>query len=686
MNKHIYRSFIVLLLLFAIAADSNAQGRVLRDPNAPAGGSMPGNTGLDPLGRPPVKRNKDTTLRHRDGSDDSITVYFRYFDSTRLNSLDSSLNDIDLRFPIPYTYYHLGNLGNAANSFIFNPYRKAGFDPGFHAYDIYKFKLEDTKFYQTTRPFTQMDYILGSKAEQTIHILHTQNRSSDLNFSFNYRFVNSPGTLQNQNSSHNNLRFTVEYQSPNKRYHLYAVVINNKLKSSENGGLVDPSRLDSLQLNDPFELASRLGGNATLRPRNFFSTAVSTGTTYNETTFFIRNQYDFGQKDSLVKDTVVYRLFYPRLRIQHTLSLMNGTYSFEDERASDSNYRKYFNYTGLNTSDTVLFKDKWRNFTNEVAAISFPEKNNPNQFVKLAAGLELIKGILDTNAVTVNNSNIYALAEYRNRTRNKKWDLEARAKLYTAGSYAGDYEALVSLSRSLGKRFGFLTVGAENINRTPSYVFDPLSAFPLRSSGGFKKENITHVFASLTLPQLQLKLFGDYYLMSNYSYFDSFFHASQESTIFNVLHIGAEKKIRLRRNLNWYIEAHIQQTTMNAPVNVPFFLTRNRIVWEGKAFKNLKWATGVEIRYHTSFKPAGYSPLTGQFFYQNDWTLRNRPDVHYFLHFQITKFKVYLRLQNLNTFTSNSGGTGFKERSFRALNYPDATLWLRVGIYWSFIN
>jgi hypothetical protein len=33
---------------------------------------------------------------------------------------------------------------------------KAGWDAGFHSFDIYKIKLEDTRFFNTTRPFTEL--------------------------------------------------------------------------------------------------------------------------------------------------------------------------------------------------------------------------------------------------------------------------------------------------------------------------------------------------------------------------------------------------------------------------------------------------------------------------------------------------------------------------------------------------
>src|SRR5205809_188282 len=100
----------------------------------------------------PIRRDSSNeTLKHRDVYEDSITIYFRNWDSTRIGKLDSSINDFYSRFPVPWQYHDLGNLGTAAESFIFKPYMKPGFDAGFHAYDIYRYTPEITRFFQTTR-------------------------------------------------------------------------------------------------------------------------------------------------------------------------------------------------------------------------------------------------------------------------------------------------------------------------------------------------------------------------------------------------------------------------------------------------------------------------------------------------------------------------------------------------------
>jgi len=602
---------------------------------------------LDNQGRPVNNTGKKDSLQHRDRYADSITIYYRYFDSTRNRLMDSSLNDFTTRLPQPYWYINLGNYGTASKSLLFNPLMRAGWDEGLHQFDMYNLRIEDTRFFNTTRPYTELAYLLGNKSEQIVNMLHTQNRKSNFNFSFEYRFTNSPGVYQTQNASNNNIRITVHYQSPNKRYETFLIYLSNKNASSENGGIKDVKKLDSLAFT-PFELDTYLGAGSAAS-QDPFNTKVNTGNIYKENTFLFRHQYDFGQKDSLVTDSVTFKLFYARLRLQHNLSIKTGSYQFLDnyvDTSATGSYRAYFNYTP--TSDSLSFKDSWSNITNEFSLITFPVKNNQSQFLKVGAAFQLLS---ETSGDTASHSfhNVFVTGEYRNRTRNQKWDVEANGQLYLNGMNSGDYAVLISLKRELGRKVGFLLVGFQNVNRTPSFIFNPLTDFPVEDKQNFNKENTTRLFGAYENPRAHFKLSGEYFLVSNYTYFNNFFAAQQESTLFNLLHISAEKKIRLNKYWNWYTELHVQQTTGGAPIHVPFFLTRNRIEFEANFYKNLFLATGVEMRYYTNYKADNYSPFTGQFFYQNAFTTSNRPDVNIFFHMRIKSFKAFVRLENVNT-------------------------------------
>jgi len=662
---------------------SFSQEPPLRRPTTSQGGSVTrGVTDSRPQG--------NDSLKHRTGLEDSITIRFRYLDSSRLISFDSSIYDFARRLQVPAHYYYLGNLGSAANDWLFSPYVKAGWDAGFHSYYLYRLKLEETKFYNTTRPYSELGYLLGSKAEQVIDLLHTQNIKPNWNFGFQYRLINSPGFLQNQNTNHNSYRINSWYQSKNKRYSNFFVALANNLQAAENGGIEnDIPYLDSSGFQNRIGIPVKLGADQ-VGSTNFFSTKIPTGTKYRDFHLFLRQQYDIGQKDSIVMDTIVIPLFYPRLRFEYNIKLSSYRYRFEDA-APDSSY--YATYYGLDTTQFYHTQDLWKEFLNDFSIYTFPDKKNSQQFLKLGASIQTLSGTFDTSEATSswakNYYNFFGHAEYRNRSRNQKWDIEAFGNLYFAGLNSGDYDAYISLRRLVSKKLGYFQLGFQNTNRSPSYVFDPISSFWKESTPrSFDKENTTVLFASIEEPKLGLRLNAQYYLVSNYLFFKGINERAQEAGLFNVLKIGAEKVFNLGRSWKWRTGVTLQQKAGSSPINIPLLYTRNLIGYEGNlGFKNLDIAFGAEIKYHTNYKANGYSPLMGQFFLQDTMTItRNNPQVDGYVHFRIRSFTAYFRVENLNTFQFSGSNSGFTDNNLVAPDYPSPGLVIRLGIYWSFVN
>lgn len=659
----------VMLLVFAVKSNAQQGGFMNHIPHGGGGGGT-----------------KDS-LKHRTGQEDSITINFRYLDSSRYRKFDSSINDYSKRFLIPPNYLYLGNTGTAAKPFLFSPLMKPGWDAGFHSFDIYKLTLDDTKFFNTTRPYTELNFFLSSKQEQMVQVVHTQNINPNWNFAFQYRLLTSPGYFKNQNTAQSSYTLNSYYQSPNRRYHLFFALINNNIKAAENGGLKNPA-----DLNDLTSYPDRSTINTPLGPvspalTNPLTTSIVTGNQYKMRNFFLRQQYDLGKKDSVQTDSVTIHLFYPKLRLEHSFQLNSYTYEFIDNSVdayNDTNfYRPFYNF--LSMPATYKLQDKWNELVNDFSIYQFPDNKNPQQFFKVGASLQDLSGVFDGGTASYHNTWLHA--EYRNKTRNQKWDAEAHGQLYLTGLNAGDYNAYISLKRLISKEIGFLQLGFQNVNRSPSYIFNPLSSFNIANVSGFNKENTTRFFASLEQPQHKLKLSGSYYLVTNYSYFSDYYHANQFSGVFTMLQVTAEKEIALTKRLQWITEVTVQQKAGNGPVNIPLVFGRSRIGYHGNlGYRNLSMALGLEARYNTPFKADGYSPLLGQFYYQDTATIRLKlPAINAYFNFRIKSFTAYIRAENLNTVRFKNG-FGFTNNNFAIAGYPYPSMQIRIGIFWSFVN
>jgi hypothetical protein len=653
------------------------------------------------------------TLVHR--KPDTITIHYRYLDSSRLNILDSDILDFGTKIPRPDNWINLGNLGTPARNLAFSPRMQSGFDPGFHSFDVYAFTVDQAQFYNTTKPYTELGYMLASKAEQLINVFHTQNIRPNWNFVFQYRLINAPGTLPNQNTNHNTFRITSWYQAHNKRYQNFMVFVANKMEASENGGLQNPTDLDSPAFKNQQTLPVQLGNGLLANTGNPFASGITTGTKYSTTTFLFRQQYDLGQKDSIVTDTSVIPLFYPRVRLEHTFTYTSSTYQFIDDSTNTSfpgyglnsaYYSKYgLGYVGQPqigvgvVADTFHRIDNWHVLANDFSIYQFPDAHNPQQFIKLGATLELLTGKFDTASLfdgsmifpkgSTSDYNVYGHAEYRNQTRNKKWDIEGYGRLYLEGVDVGDYNAYISLRRLISRSVGYFQGGFENVNRTPSFVFDRASSFYYDTTRAtLNKENTTHIFASLDRPQDLMTITGSYYLLSNYTYIENYYQVRQASSLFNLLEINLKKQFTLYRHWKWRTSTILQEVAGNAPVHVPLLVSFNQIGYDGNfGFRNLFCSFGTEIRYISGYKADGYSPLTGQWFSQGDTTIRQHlPDIAAYLHMRIRSFTAYVRVEGLNALAFSPNGFGFYHNNFVAPGYPSAGEVIRFGFIWGFIN
>ena len=635
----------------------------------------------------------DTTIgfKHRDDLADSITISYKYLDSLRSLRIDSSINDFNKIFSVPADYVTLGNNGSAGYPVLFSPLLKAGWDAGFHAYDIYRFTIENTRFYKTTRPFTQLTYLLASGKEQFINILHTQNIKPNWNFGFQYRLVSAPGFFQSQNTGHNNYRLFSSYQGKKKRYAAYFILNGNKLAASENGGIQKDSLLYDPIRTDRVSIPVNLGGDVSTS-FSPFSTKISTGNIYKDFTFFLRQSYDLGKRDSIaINDSTKEYLFYPKFRFQHTISYTTYTYRFQDTltsldaaKADSAIFKKWYDTSispkfGLN----FFVQDKWQVLSNDFSIKQFPETKNTTQFIEAGLRIDNLKGTFASG--TKNFYNVAVHGEYRNKTKNKKWDALLNGEFYTVGLNAGNYFANASLTRFLNEKFGNIQVGFKNINRSPSYIFEDQSSFNFKNPSLSKKENITVLSAQADNPKFSLWFRN--ISITNYSYFKNYYQTDQYSSLINITQIQASKKFHfklLRNKLFLYSDFIVQQTGANSPVRVPLFYTRQRLAFEGVFYKNLNLSTGFDINYNTSYKANNYSPVMGQFFPQ-DSTINNLPNVSYFFNFRIKSFTGLVKLENLNT-ANFANGFNFTNNNFAAPHYPTPGLIIRFGVKWNFVN
>ncbi|MEC5142534.1 putative porin [Chitinophaga sp. 212800010-3] len=609
---------------------------------------------------------------------DTITVSYRVLGEPTDYRLDSSVNDFQTNYlRVPPTYATLGNVGSAAYNMVYTPIMKAGFDAGFHAYDIYSNSHKDARFYHSSRPYTELQYLVGSKQEQIIGVSHTQNRTERFNFALDYRKINSPGYYRSQNTNHDIYRVTARYQSKNKRANTYMSFYYNKINGGENGGIKNESYMSDNDYKQRKNIPVNLGGNIST-VYNFFGGTIPVKTSYGETGFLIQQQYDWGNGKTIhVNDTTDYYQYDPFFRVQYTFNYESDTYQFIDTQADTSAfYPSHYNF-GTNTVDTVMAKHKWKIISNDLSLIQFPVRGNLGHFISAGARFESMTGtFLDAN---VHFSNLVLHGEYRNKTRDKKWDFSAKGEFYLVGQNIGDYSVQGMLKRYINDLLGDVRLSVNNVNREPSYVYKYFNSnHDAWYNTSLAKENTTQLQFATDNKKLKYTLAVNYFIFTNFTYLKDYYHSAQYTSLFNLLQITFSKKFSIAP-FAWYVDLAFQQVHGNGPLNVPAFWTRNRFAFEKRLYTNLNLVTGLEMRYNTSYYADDYSPLMGQFIYQNAKKINNPlPDIAAFADFRIKSFSAYIRAENLNTFLAKN--------NYGAPLYPYNNFAFRVGLRWWFIN
>lgn len=623
--------------------------------------------------------NKPDTSQHS-MPPDTLTLRYYFLGDPTPHTIDSSANDFSKYLQMPASYHTLGNNGNAAQNLIFTPRMQDGFDPGFHSYDIYQFNHDNARFYHTTRPYTELQYLVGSKQEQIIDALHTQDRGERINFSFEYRKVNSPGYYQNQSTNHNMIRATVRTLSQNKRYHTEVSWYSNKINSGENGGIKSDTFLTNSRFKDRLTIPVNVGGPSSQQNTLFGSSTMNVKSAYKEGSILFSHGYDWGKGDTIhINDSTDYYKFDPLFRIQHTFSYSSSQFEYVDNQPDSAvaYYSEHYDFAPVYTGTKLDAIHKWSTLSNDLSVMQFPLRGSQSQFIKVGATFESIKGSFPD--IEMKFTNLMLHGEYRNLTRNRKWDFQAKGDFYTAGVNTGDYSVTGSLSRYLSRTLGNVQLLFRNVNTEPGYAYRFFqSTRQTWYNYGLTKQNYSQLSFIADNPKLMYNLQVNYYIFNNYTYLKDFYHPAQ-APLFNLLQVTFNKQIVIAKRFNWYMDYAFQQFQGNTPFHVPAAWTRQRLTFEKTLYLNLNLVTGIEAKYFSPYYADTYSNLYGLFVPQETMKINlNSPEVAAFVNFRIKSFWAYIRGENLNTF--------FAKNNYTAPMYADPNFVLRIGLRWAFVN
>jgi len=545
--------------------------------------------------------------------------------------------------------------------------------------------------------------------------MHSQNVKPNWNVTFEYRKINSPGFYQIQRNNHDDAYISTTYKSLDKHYTVNAAVVYNKIQHDENGGIVDVTELLNPIYSDRKTVDVAYENDAY---------SISRSSVYNiqrDFTFLFQHAYTWGETDTTYNsDSTEYHYkLIPRFSISHKLEVSTEKHVYNDLTPDSSRYVTLFDYSFVNNGtgyytqgqDSVYMQQNWIWVDNKVMLSGF--LGNPRSPLEFSAGLgnrydefiarpvpTLLRDSLPDTAYSIGvNRNVLISNYFEGQIKKEalhpgEWEYGADAKLFLTGEDAGNFMLHAALGKELKNDAGSFVVGfRQEVNSTP-YNYTNYENIYTQQFYSFKPENVNMLYGSLESAKLRLSGGVNNYLIGNYIYVDQNETPAQYTVPFTITQAWVRKVFKAG---HFYLDNQLayQQLPINAPVNVPALMGRHQLSYEQNLFKRaLKIEVGIEVRYNTPYKPAGYDAMLNRFFYQNSVTVSNAPEGSVFLNFRVKRFRAFVMADNLQElFFQNTTlfmGTPVLNFNNTGLNstpvYSSPDLLIRFGFVWPLVN
>jgi hypothetical protein len=610
-----------------------------------------------------------------DWVNEQAKIYYHYYNSSVKHYPDTGIQSFHHYQNIqPWRGIDLGNLASPTYNLLFTPSQTVGQQLGYHIWDMHMLTLDSLPFFNTTRPYSSFQFMLGSKTEQKAEILHTQNINPDWNFAFQFRNINTPGFYQLQAVTNNSGTLNTQYASQNQKYRFLAAFVFNKFTHNENGGITQDSFLTAPSYGNRILIPVKYAPGVNAQ-RSKVANSLRTWD------FYVQNSYAWGRADTLYNEdsTAATYQFTPRFRLRHQLQLHSEKHVFKDVRPESARYAQFVD-TSFVSNDTLQSIQNWFYVDNKFSLNGFLGKGENLALVEagLANRIDNFSTDFRTDKSSQTSVSNYLFGQIQKEALEEgQWSYKGAARLFLTGPAVGDFDINGSIGKSV-KNLGEVAAGIRQSLQVPGYAWESFKTNFYEINYDFGKQSITQLWANLNISKWNIEAGIRNYLIANYLYYNTDWIIQQQSEAFSILQVYG-RKLFMYRSLQLDNEVIYQQPTANAPVNVPAIMLRHQLSFEKNIFKSLRAAIGAEVRYHSPFFANGYAPLFNQFYYQNDIKISNPIIATAFVNFKVGNFRCFISGDQLQQLL-------IKKNVINAPGYPAQNALFRFGFNWVMIN
>jgi hypothetical protein len=594
---------------------------------------------------------------------DTTLTYFHQYDASQQN----------------YMYYAgRGNIGLHSKGLIYHPNFTEGFNYAKSYLDLYTYKNEEIKYYKTVKPYTETFYVTGAGKEQTLEVVHSQNVGERLNIGIKFRFLNSNGIYQNQESDIKNLCVTFRYTTDNNRYGFIVNYRRNKFVTEENGGIKDEANF----INNQYSNRKQMPVNLT----NAKNTSITSGIFFNH--YFNIGRAPIIKNDSITtivhdstinsNDTTVIevkRKGFKFGRITHSLLLERSKIYYSDNSAVNSFYSSF----DIPLSNSAIFDSTFvYNLENQFRWSNLDISDTPKKkSIYFYLGLKhKFVNVNDISQQTTINQLIpnagFSLLIFKGSK------FKANGYFVIGDHNGGDLSLDASLDQHLiikNKDWGQLRLKAKYSMKSPDWFLTYYNGNILRwNNPDFNKESILQFQLNYTNKNIFFST--TFNNIKNHLYFDNTAHPKQhEPSIFLI-------SANLRYNKNYKkwnvdLDLHYQKGVQNV-INIPEFIGNITVTYTKQIRHIAKLQPGFEILYNSSYFADAYMPAIRSFYVQSNRLLGNHFYADVFLNVIIKRTTFFLKYQHINS--------KMKFDYIMTPGYPMQDISLKFGLSWKFYD
>ena len=527
--------------------------------------------------------------------------------------------------------------------------RTAGFDmPFIQPYSHYFFSYRDRIGYTTGQPFADMKYTSGSKKEQSINFLLTQNVNPYFNFGVRINYFASEGHFLRSHYAGKMVSAFATYRGSVQRAFINLNI--NELSQDENGGMKSNEYItDSLSVRF---LEMEVNLNSATSKSNYHDISV-----LQEWNLLP----GFTVLDSLLGDTDRFKLL-----IGQDFLYSYSARRYRETRSAASKAAPYYSsyYDTLRTSDLALTR-----ILSQEAFGGFNQRFS--RFVSVGArggyGYEFehsrYQDFLFLDPQTDFFSTFYTASFVGKIIGGYSW--EANSKQYVTGYRGGDAILDAELSKTAHLLNDTVLFGASFGNKSvaPQLFYQQYMGNNFQWDNQFGKINSQTIRGEIADIRSRYSLSSYSALHSGYVYFGRDAQPQQYNSPLSELAVSGSVsyslgKLHFKHSLTW------QNSSQPSVLSIPAFVTENTAYFSSYAFSKLLYiVAGFDLSASSLYYAPRYMPATGIFYLQTDTESGLYPHTDVFVNCKLKRMRISVKYSQLGQIANRIADQKIIDRS-----------------------